>query len=267
MKHVVYLLLICSLLFTSCSEYQQILKSEDYDFKYKKAVEYYNAKDYLRAQNLLESVRNIFRGTSKAQTIAYYTAFCSYGQKDYSTAGYLFNNFVRTFPESSFSEECMFMRAFCYYKSSPNPRLDQSQTEKAIEMFQLYINRFPFSSRIDKVNKLIDEMRDKLAYKAYLSAGSYYHREKYKASIIALQNCLKDYPESRHREEIMYMLFNSRYELAYNSVKEKLVERYNAALEEYYSFVDEFPESEHKKDMERKFKKIEAFLSRIKLEE
>lgn len=267
MKHVVYLLFICSLLFTSCSEYQEILKSEDYNFKYKKAVEYYNAKDYLRAQNLLESVRNIFRGTSKAQTIAYYTAFCSYGQKDYSTAGYLFNNFVRTFPESSFSEECMYMRAFCYYKSSPNPRLDQSQTEKAIEMFQLYVNRFPSSSRIEKVNKLIDEMRDKLAYKAYLSAGSYYHREKYRASIIALQNCLKDYPESRHREEIMYMLFNSRYELAYNSVKEKLVERYNAAREEYYSFVDEFPESEHKRDMERKFKKIEAFLSRIKLEE
>lgn len=267
MKHVIYLFLVFTLLFSACGEYQDILKSEDYELKYKKAIEYYNANDYIRAQNLFESVRNIYRGTSKAQTISYYTAFCSYGQKDYATAGYLFNNFVRTYPESSFAEECMYMRAYCYYMSSPNPRLDQSETEKAIEMFQLYINRYPNSSRIEKVNKYIDEMRDKLAYKAYLGAGSYYHREKYKAAIIALQNCIKDFPESRHREEIMHMLFNSRYELAANSVEEKIIERYNAAREEYYSFIDEFPESEHKRDMVRKFKKIEAFLSRIKLEE
>lgn len=265
MKHVFYLVLICTLIFSSCGEYQKIQKSDDYNLKYKKAIEYYNADDYVRSQYLFESVRNIFRGTSKAQTIEYYLAFCSYGQKDYSTAGYLFNNFVRTFPESSFTEECMYMRAYCYYKGAPNPRLDQSLTNKSIEMFHLYVNRYPSSTRIEKVNEYIDEMRNKLAYKAFLGARSYYHREKYNAAIIALQNCLKDYPESMHREQIMYMLFNSRFELAFNSVDEKMVERYNAAREEYYLFVDEYPNSKYKNEMVRKYKRAEAFLERIKV--
>ena len=263
MRRIIYILLLSVIVFSSCSEYQKLLKSDDYGQKYKRAVQYYNDEDFTRAYNLFESVRTVYRGTSKAPTIAYYTAYCSYGQGDYVIAGDLFNNIVHTFPTASYVEECMYMRAYCYYLSSPNFRLDQAETNSAIESFQLFINRYPASSRVVEANKYIDELRDKLAYKEFEAAKSYYDREKYIAAIVSLQNCLKDYPESRHREEVIYLLFSSRYELAIHSVEKKKIERYNEAREEYLTFIDEFPDSKYAKEMEKKYKKLDEYLTSL----
>lgn len=264
-RFLVFLLTV--VFFASCGEYQQLLKSSDYQLIYKKAIEYYNKGDYQRAQNLLDGIRTVFSGTSKAQNIAYYRAFCSYNLRDYELAASLFKQFIQTYPESSFAEECLFMMGYCDYKASPKPRLDQQTTNKALSEFQLYLNRYPNSSRKEKVNGYMDEMRDKLSYKAYLSAKNYYHREYYKAATVSLQNCLKDFPNSKYREEIMYMLFISKYEMAVNSVEEKMLERYNNAQEEYYYFVDEYPESKYVPDLKKKYEVIERFLKNYNFED
>ena len=114
---------------------------------------------------------------------------------------------------------------------------------------------------------MVDEMRDKLSYKAYLSAKNYYLREHYKAAVISLQNCLKDYPGSKYREEIMYMLFVSKYQMAVNSVEDKKVERYNNAREEYYYFADEYPNSRYAADVKKMYEDIEAYLENYKFED
>lgn len=264
-KFLIFILVVVS--FVSCGEYQQLLKSEDYQLIYKKSIEYYNKGDYQRALNLLDGIRTVFSGTSKAQNIAYYRAFCSYNLKDYEVAASLFRQFIKTYPESSFAEECLFMVGFCDYKASPKPRLDQQVTEKALNELQLYLNRYPNSMRKEKINGYMDEMRDKLSYKAYLSARNYFQREYYKAATISLQNCLKDFPGSKYREEVMYMLFVSKYEMAVNSVEEKKLERYNNALEEYYYFAEEYPESRYAVDMKKKYEAINRFLKGYKYDE
>ena len=265
MKRILGLILIV-IFMASCGEYQKLLKSDDYALIYKKAIEYYNKGDYQRAQNLLDGIRTVYGGTSKAQNIAYYRAYCSYNIKDYTVASSLFKQFVQTYPESSFAEECLFMIGFCNYKASPKPRLDQQVTEKALSELQMYLNRYPSSTRKDKVNAYMDEMRDKLSYKAYLSAKNYYLREYYKAATISLQNCLKDFPSSKYREEIMYMLFMSKYEMAANSVLDKQLERYNSAQEEYYYFTDEYPNSRYAVDLKNKYEAINAYLKNYKYE-
>lgn len=264
-KLIVFILAVA--LFTSCGEYQKLLKSNDYQLMYSKAVEYYNKGEYQKAMNLFDGIRNVFTGTSKAPSIAYYRAFCSYNQKDYTYAAELYKQFITMYPESTFVEECLYMMGYCSYMDSPKPRLDQAATRKAINDFQLYLNRYPNSARKDKINAYVDELLDKLAYKDYLSAKNYYSREHFKAAVISLQNCLKDYPGSKYREEIMYLLFDSKYEMAVNSVDEKKVERYNSAKEEYYYFVDEYPNSKYVNDMKRKYENVNNFLDTYKFEE
>jgi outer membrane protein assembly factor BamD len=262
-----WVFILAVMLLASCSEYQMLLKSQDYQLVYKKAIEYYNKADYVRAQSLLEGIRTVFSGTSKAPNIAYYRAFCSYNMKDYELASSLFKQFVSTYPESAFAEECLYMMGFCDYKASPRPRLDQQLTDKALSGFQLYLNRYPNSSRKEKINEYMDELRDKLSYKAYLSASNYFQRGYYKAATISLQNCLKDFPTSKYREEIMYMLFVSKYEMAVNSVEEKQLERYNSAQEEYYYFVDEYPKSKYIHNMDKMYDEINRFLKNYQFEE
>lgn len=265
MRKIVLLFVLFAFVLGGCSEYQKLLKSSDNSLKYKKAVQYYNSEDYAKAATLFEELLPIYRGTSKAETISYYISYCSYGQGDYIGAGYFFRNFLKTFPDSPYSEECLYMSAYCYYLESPKPRLDQTPTQDAIDAFQLYINRYPNSTRIPKCNEYIDEMQDKLVYKSYLSARNYYDREKYPSAIIALQNSLKDYPGSSHREDLMFMLLESKHQLAFKSIPSKQRERYNNAKEEYYAFVDEYPESKHMKRAEKMLEDIEAYLSKFNI--
>lgn len=263
MRKIVVLFALFTFILGGCSEYQKLLKSSDNDLKYKKAVEYYNGEEYVKASTLFEELLPIYRGTSKAETISYYISYCSYGQGDYISAGYFFRNFLKTFPDSPYSEECLYMSAYCYYLESPKPRLDQTATTNALDAFQLYINRYPNSTRIPKCNDYIDEMQDKLVLKSYLSAKNYYDREHYPSAIIALQNSIKDYPGSSYREDLMFMLLESKFELADKSISEKQRERFNQAKEEYYSFVDEFPESKFKKRAEKIIENIELYLSKF----
>jgi len=166
-------------------------------------------------------------------------------------AGHYFKSLLKEFPRSEFAEESQFMVGYCFYLDSPNPRLDQEVTHNSIDALQLFINLYPKSTRVDEANRLIIEMRDKLVYKSYLNGKLYYDMNNYKAAVVALTSSLKEFPDTKYREELMYMLLKAKYLLAIKSVDEKKKERLSSALDEYFTFVDEYPESEHRKEAER----------------
>lgn len=247
-------LILLTVILSSCGSYNKIVKSTDYEFKYKKAVEYYEAGEYVKSGTLLKELVNIYRGTNRADKIYYYYAKSMIGQKDYLMAGHYFRSLVKEFPMSEHAEESYFMDGYCSYLMSPKARLDQKVTREAIDALQLYVNLYPFNERVDEANRLIDEMNDKLVYKSYLSAKLYYDFGNYKASVIALSSSLSTHPDSKYREELMFMLLESKYMLAVGSVFDKRQERLSSAVDEYFSFIDEFPESKHIKDAQRFYK-------------
>ncbi len=254
-------LVIITVILSSCGSYNKILKSTDYEFKYKKAVEYYEAGEYVKSGQIFQELVNIYRGTTRADKIYYYYAKSMIGQKDYLMAGHYFKSLVKEFPGSEFAEEAQFMVGYCAYLQSPKPRLDQSITQEAIDALQLYINLYPYNQRVDEANRLIDEMNDKLVYKSYLNAKLYYDFDNYKAAVVALSNSLSKYPDSKYREELMYMLLESKYLLAINSIYDKRQERLSVALDEYFTFVDEFPESKHRKEADKFYKTTSELLN------
>ena len=171
--------------------------------------------------------------------------------KDNMMAGHYFKTLVKEFPRSEYAEESQFMVGYCFYLDSPSPRLDQQVSQNAIDALQLFINLYPKSTRVEEANRLIIELRDKLVYKSYLSGKLYYDLNNYKAAVVALSSSLKDFPDTKYREELMYMLVKAKYFLAVRSVEEKKRERLSSALDEYFTFVDEYPESKYRKEVER----------------
>lgn len=251
MRNFAPIAIVFVMLISSCGDYNKIVKSTDYEFKYKKSLEYYEGGEFVRSSTLLKELLNIYRGTSRADKVYYYYAKSQFGMKDYMMAGHYFKTLVKEFPRSEYAEESQFMVGYCFYLDSPSPRLDQQVTQNAIDAFQLFINLYPKSTRIDEANRLIIELRDKLVYKSYLSGKLYYDLKNYKAAVVALTSSLKDFPDTKYREELMYMLVKARYLLAVNSIEEKKRERLSAALDEYFTFVDEFPETKHRKEVEK----------------
>jgi outer membrane protein assembly factor BamD len=245
---------IIGLVFSSCSEYNKLLKSSDYNKKYDAAIKYYEAKDYSKALALLEELTSVYRGTNKAEKIMYYYAYATYASGDYLLAGYHFNNFVKTYPASDKTEECAFMYAYCYYLESPRYSLDQTDTKNAIKELQFFINKYPDSEKKKQCNELITTLREKLEKKYYEIAKQYYFLDDYKAAIVSFENVLKDYPDTKYREELMYLIVKTNYIYASKSTEVKKRERLQSTIDAYNKFISYFPEnSKYGKEAESYF--------------
>lgn len=263
-----FILAITLVLLTSCGEFNKVLKSTDAEYKYNKAKEYYLAEDYNKAVVLFSEVYPVIRGTEKSEESLYLMANAYYGQKDYMMAGHYFNSLARTFPNGPYVQEAYFMSAYCLYLDSPSPRLDQTPTNQAIEAFEVYINLFPTSDNVDKAMEYISELQEKLVEKAYLNAKLYfdlgnYLGNNYQSAVIAAENILRKYPDTNYREELSFLILKSKYIQAVNSVEEKIEERYRNTVDEYYSFVNDFPESDHLREAKRMFEDSQKALKRI----
>jgi outer membrane protein assembly factor BamD len=219
--------LILSISLSSCkTEFERIRISGDPELIYNKAYEYYEKGDYDKSQALFELVIPAYRGKKELEDIYFKYAYTYYNQKKFILSSYYFRNFSTTFPNSELREEAEYMSAFSNYQMSPSYRLDQTNTEKAIDEFQLFINTFPESKRVDDANRLIDESRRKLEKKVYAEGELYYNLRQYQASVLVFQNLLKDYPETPNGEQIRYMITAASFYLAENSVIDKQLERY-----------------------------------------
>jgi outer membrane protein assembly factor BamD len=264
-KKSLFFILIISLsgVLSSCSKYSKVQKSQDFQYKYQKALEYYDREDYFRAMSIFDQVMPFFRGTEEAEKIAYKYAYAYYYQKEYLMASYHFNRFANTYPRNEKAEECAFMSAYCKYKESPNYKLDQTNTYDAIKELQLFLNKFPSSNRLDTCNSLIDELRYKLQHKDFEIARLYLKMEKYNSSIAAFENLLKEYPDTKFKEDALFYSIKAYYFYASKSVKSKRLERYQEAVDIYKEFTRLYPESKHNRDIEYMVSRVNKDIEKL----
>jgi len=257
---------ICALiLMASCSQYGKALKSPDRSARFKAAYAYYQKKDYVRAQPLLESLLPYYRGQDSSEVIYYYYAYCFYGMKDYQTASYHFQSFTDNFFNSVHQSECAYMAVYCKVLDANPSYLDQSETQKTIEELQLFINMNPNSSYVDLCNGHIDKLRETLRRKAYDNAYLYYKTGDYKAAAVALKNVLRDYPDLEQKEETEFLVVRSSYLYAQNSIDTKKTERYMAALDEIAEYrEDNNAQSPYWEDVSRIEKQIRRDLENLR---
>jgi len=257
-KIILYLSL--SVVTISCGKYEKLLKSSDYALKYQKAFEYYDNDEYVRAATLFEQIASIYRGTVKADTVQYYRAKSYLYQKDYIMAGHYFQELATTFPNSAFAEESYFLEGYCEYKQSPRPSLDQTNSYNAIAKLSLFLIKYPYSERADEARRIIKELEEKLVEKSFISAKLYYDLGAYKSAVIALRNSLNEFPDTRYREEILFMILKANFMIAENSVEEKMLDRFQATVDEYYSFIGEFPDGDNTSEANKIYETSMKFL-------
>ena len=227
----------------SCDHFNKLLKSTDFELKMVKAKEYFDKGQYLKSSQLYEELIPVVKGTQRAENVYYYYTWSEYNLGDYIIGQYHFKNFTRQFPASEHAEECYFMNAYCFYLTSANYKLDQTSTKSAIKEYQSFIDAYPESKRIDTCNLLIDKLRHKIEKKDYEIVKNYFKLGDWKAAIVSTNSFIKEYPSGIFTEEIYYLLINSYYLLAQNSIHLKKGERLDGAMENYVKFIDLYPKS------------------------
>ena len=250
MKKVFYLFSIV-FLFSSCSEYQKVLKQKDIKPKFDLANQFYeeglkedkNSK-LTKAIKLYEQILPTLQGKPQAQIILYNIANAYYNVEDYLISGFKFERFAKAYPTSQKVEEALFKSSDSYYQSSPNYSLDQTETLKAIDKLQVYIDQFPDGVYFVQANEKLQELRLKVERKYYEIAKQYHFTYRYKAAISDFDNYLVNYPGSAYKEKVYFYKFESEYLLAINSFAYLVEDRLQDANTYYQDYVERYPEGE-----------------------
>ncbi|MBR5720636.1 MAG: outer membrane protein assembly factor BamD [Bacteroidales bacterium] len=247
-------------LFTSCTDYQKIMKSGDTDAIFAEAMRLYENGSYAKTLQLFDKIAVFVKGTDKEEPLSYYYAQCYYQTGEYTLASYYFKKYIRQYPFTERAEECAYLSALCKYYQSPVYSLDQTPTNEAIKEMQSFINNYPLSPKIEECNGYIDELWAKLEEKDFRIAMMYFKMEEYKAAIVCFKNILKDYPNTSHKEIILCNIVKAGYEYARNSVPLKQRERFKEMVENYQKFISTFPDSQYIKEIEHYYKIAVAFV-------
>lgn len=243
------------MLLTSCvNHFNQIYKSSDNNLKYEYAKECYARGKYVKASTLLQELVTIQKGTDNAEECLFMLAMSQFKNKDYETAAEYFKKYYKTYPKGEYAELASYYIGESLYMSTPEPRLDQSQTVSAIAAFQDYLDIYQDARQKENAQTRLFQLQDKLVKKELYSAQLYYNLgtyfgnctnggSNYQACIITAQNALNDYPYSSLRENFALLIMKSKFELAEQSIESKRIDRYRDAEDECYGFINEYPDS------------------------
>ena len=261
MKKIISLLLLVAI-FSSCNEYQKALKSEDVAVKFEMATKLYDSGKYTKAIRIFEQIAPAYRGKPQAEKLFYMFAQSYYKTKQYYLAGYQLENFVASYPKSEKREEAAFFAAECFYKLSPEYSLDQTDTNKALDKMQRFIDIYPESQFLPQANVYVKELREKLEKKAFEIAKQYNTISDFKGALKAFENFLADYPGTPFKEQALFYRFDSAYKLAINSVESKKQERLTYAKNTYSNLIKHNAQTEYKDKADKMLAEVEQELQK-----
>ncbi|MDR1719596.1 MAG: outer membrane protein assembly factor BamD [Dysgonamonadaceae bacterium] len=271
MKQKLLFLITLVLISSACGEFNKVLKNPDMMARYEYAKKYFNEGKFSRSAILLEDIMPMFKGTSNAEESLYLLAQSYYRMKDYQTAAEYFKSYYTSYPKGEYTELARYYAAYGLYLDSPDPRLDQADTYKAIEQFQDFMEYYPQSERKETAQQILFELQEKLALKELLAVRLYYNLGdyviaypfpggNYTSCVVTAQNAIKSYPYSKYREEFMYYSIRARYDMAMLSIDEKKNLRFRDVVDEYYSYINEYPEGKYLKQVQKMFDEASKYI-------
>lgn len=268
-------MLLVLMMLTACSEFSAVLKSDDYEYKYEAAKALYADGQYRQAAELFSMLLAPLKGTSYGEESLYMLAESNLKAKDYESAAMFFKKYYQVYPKGHYMEMARFNSGYSLYKQVADIRLDQTSTMEAIREYQDFLDYCPNTSLKEQTHAVIYELQDRLVEKEYLSAKLYYDLgtytlnsiyggNNYEACVVTAQNALKDYPYASAglRENLSILILRAKYHLARQSVEAKRVERFRDAIDEYYAFENDFPESKYLKEANSIFRYSQRMVER-----
>lgn len=249
---------IFTIVIVSCGPFSKLEKSTNWEELYNGANKYYQEGEYNKAIILYDKVLPVIKGSEKAEMAEYNYANCHFKTKRYIEAAGYFNTFYRTYNRSPLAEEALFMHAYSLYLDAPDFNLDQQSSKEAVSAIQQFVTRFPASASYERAIEMLKDLEARFEQKAYSEAEMYYRLKDglfpgdfYRACIINFQNFTKDYPESKHNEELAYKLVEVAYAYAKNSAFDKKEDRLNDAVNYASNFYRKYPNSKFTGDVKK----------------
>ena len=210
---------------------------------YERGLALYERGRYERAAEYFQAVFDFGRGHEWASDAQFYLAQSYYHNKEYILAASEFSRFSEIYRTDARVAEAEYWRAMAYYQLSPSYQLDQSDTERAIDQFLAFIDRFPDHERSDDAVDRIQELRQKLARKQIDAAALYERRELFEAAALTYERIFDEFSTTQWADDALLGATRSWLSFAEQSIRARQPERLQRAIDNYQRMVQLFPDS------------------------
>jgi outer membrane protein assembly factor BamD len=225
-----------------CSGSQRVRHSSPKQ-AYERGMEQYEKENYDRAIRYFRAVLSYGRGNQWGPDAQFQLAMAQRKKGKYLVAANEFKRFTRLYRNNPMVPRAEYEQARAYYARSPDYQLTQTDTRKAIELFQLFIDRYPDHELIPEAQEKVDELRAKLAHKQYAAAKLYERREMWPAATTTYESAFNQYPDTPWADDALLGALRSYIRYADRSIQERQAERYQQAVAQYDRLTQLFPES------------------------
>lgn len=188
------------LILGACSS-EELIEQLSPQARFDLAMKYFQEGDYVEAEKEFRVVVLQFQGTALADDAQFYLGECQYLRGQYILAAYEYEVLLRTMPTSEYVPRARFRRAMCYYNQSRESYRDQTETKKAIDEFQAFLEYHPTDTLAHEAAAKIQELNTKLAKKEFDNGVLYMKMESYRAAIIYFDFVLEKFHDTPYAEE------------------------------------------------------------------
>jgi outer membrane protein assembly factor BamD len=265
MRSILITLFTLLILTSACRNKDLIRPGDPLNVAYDKSLALFEEGKYDDAAYGFDLVTRMGRGTNFSKDAQYYLGESHFKDRQYILAASEYERFISYYPQDEKREEVEYKMALCFYEQSPRYRLDQTPTRRAIQLFQLFNTKYPDSEYVVESAARIDELRNKLARKAYEAGEFYLRTDRYLAASIYFDQVVDQFPESRWAEASLLKQIETYIIYADNSIEERQAERYLLAIDNYEKFIQLFPQSSRRGDAESMYSDATSKLADVEV--
>jgi len=200
--------------------------------QFQKAMQYYNDKDYLKAQGEFQRIVYSFPGQPFIDTAQFYLSMSYFAVESYPEAIGEFKRLLQAYPVSPFADDAQYHVGLAHYNESPRYSHDQSDTYAAVDEFSVFLDRFSSSPFVEDVNEKLNALYDKLARKLFQSGHLYLKLNDFEPALIYFEQVRDNYPRTEWAAKALYYAGEAQLNLG----------RQSDALETFQNFIAAFPD-------------------------
>ena len=187
-------------LITCCAK-KDVHLEEDLSPRFEKAMGYFDKGKYTRSKDEFDYIIMANPGSKIANESQYYMAESMFQIEEYDEASIAFDRYVRFSPDYSKIEKARYRICECAINLSNSYQREQSQTHRALEQLQMFIEDFPASDLINDAEDAMLALRLKLAQKDYEVGRMYLKLEEYDSALIYFRSVLNHYYDTSFSDD------------------------------------------------------------------
>ncbi len=267
--HGASLVSVLSLLFfilmtSACGSSSRVRYDSPQD-AFDKGKENYDNEKYGKAILFFQGAFDFGRTHQWAADAQLYLARSYRGNKEYLLAANEFSRFTQIYRSDPRVADAEYELALTYFDRSPDYSFDQTDTERAIEQFRLFMSRYRDHQLVVEAQQKIGELREKLARKQLDIAQMYERIRSYQAAALSYESLFDDYYDSSLADDALLGAMRNYLEFGINSIASRQVERFEKVIKNYDRLIQIFPDSPLVKDAEALYERTNRLLESVQV--